>query len=73
MEHGNFYIIPSSIHELILVPDSEDITPSGLLNMIIDVNDGQLPKEEILSYNLYYYEVELGKIKVINNVKQKIL
>ena len=70
---GGFYIIPSSIHEVIFVPDRDDIDPSALLNMIIDVNDSQVPKEDILSYNLYYYDVTLHKIKVINNVKQKIL
>lgn len=73
IEHGSFYIIPSSIHEVIFVPDRDDIEPSGLLNMIIDVNDSQVPKEDILSYNLYYYDVTKHKIKVINNVKQKIL
>ena len=72
MDHGNFYIIPSSIHELILVPEGDEITPAGLLNMIIEVNDGQVPKEEILSYNLYYYDIMKHKLSVINNVKQKI-
>ena len=71
--NSDLYIMPSSIHEVIFVPDRDDIDPSALLNMIIDVNDSQVPKEDILSYNLYYYDVTLHKIKVINNVKQKIL
>lgn len=69
-KNGDFYIIPSSVHEVILVPDEDDITPSGLLNMVSDVNDSQVPKEEILSYNVYHYDSLKSKLEVLRNVKQ---
>jgi len=58
----NFYIIPSSIHEVILVPDTGTIVPSDLTSMIISVNEEQLSADEILSNHPYYYNHHTLKI-----------
>lgn len=51
----DLYIIPSSIHEIILVPRKRSITKECLLEAITDVNMTCVSEDEILSYNLYYY------------------
>ena len=59
----NYFIIPSSIHELIVVPDNEGTEGDELWNnkcnqlrdMIHQVNESEVPEAEILSENLYYY------------------
>ncbi len=50
------YILPSSIHEVILIPESgrEDITL--LKEMVKEVNDTMVSREEILSDSVYYYD-----------------
>lgn len=54
-EDKNFYILPSSIHEVILL-EAEGVEDAEILKtMIMDVNDTQVEPEEILSYNLYYF------------------
>ena len=53
--HSDLYIIPSSVHELILVPDTDEMDPDVLSGMIAEVNDTQLAPEELLSYSLYRY------------------
>ncbi len=60
---GNFYILPSSIHEVILLPDSGGEDTEGLQKMIVDINRTQVEPEEVLSDHLYYYD------SVENNVK----
>ena len=53
--HSSFYILPSSIHEVILVPD---ISPSKLKdysNMVHEVNTNHVPDDEILSDHAYFY------------------
>lgn len=50
----NVYIIPSSVHEVIVV-NAKDIKPSDINNMIAEVNDTTVSPDEILSYNLYKY------------------
>ena len=55
---NNFYVLPSSIHECILVPDSGRYSRMELMSMVREVNESQVEKEEILSYEVYYYDRE---------------
>lgn len=52
---SDFYILPSSIHELILIPDSGDIDASCLFAMVKETNDTEVMTSEVLSYNVYKY------------------
>ena len=61
----NLYIIPSSVHELLLLPTEQDGESAEIKNMIREINDTQVSEEEILSYSLYYYDREEGKIKML--------
>lgn len=53
---SNVYILPSSIHEVILVPFQEEIDKSQLVQMVNEVNETQVAKEEVLSSSVYYYD-----------------
>ncbi|MDE7416915.1 MAG: hypothetical protein K2N44_11585 [Lachnospiraceae bacterium] len=59
---SSFYIIPSSIHELLLLPAEHDEESREIKSMIREINDTQVSAEEILSYSLYFYDREEGKI-----------
>ncbi len=60
----DLYILPSSVHELILVPISDALSPDHLLEMIEDVNDTQVALEDILSYSLYEYSRDRDEVGV---------
>lgn len=63
MLKSSFYIIPSSIHEVLILP-ADSITESReIIEMIKEINDTQVAEEEILSYSLYYYDADCGGIK----------
>lgn len=49
------YIIPSSVHEVIVV-NAKGINPSDINNMIAEVNNTTVKPDEILSYKLYEYK-----------------
>ena len=51
---SDLYIIPSSIHEVIVIPASQH-SREQLLQMIHKANQEVVPKEEVLSDTLYYY------------------
>lgn len=55
---NNFYILPSSIHELILIPDNNQISAQSLLEMVTSVNSTEVDEEEILADSVYYYDGE---------------
>lgn len=59
---SNLYIIPSSIHEVLLLPSNEIIEVRELKDMIREINDTQVKIEEILSYSLYFYDRDRGKM-----------
>ena len=51
----DYCILPSSIHELIIIPKSKIEDISSVIEMVREVNDTQVALEEILSYNIYLY------------------
>ena len=54
--HGNYFVLPSSIHECILVPDTGKFTQDELERMVREVNETQVEAEEVLSHHVYYYD-----------------
>ena len=54
--NGNFYIIPSSMHECLLQPDNENVSLEELKAIVEEVNDTLLSPEEFLSNNVYHYD-----------------
>ena len=59
---NNFYILPSSVHELILVKDDEGCDMQGLSAMVRCVNEEQVDREERLSDHAYYYDWKQNKV-----------
>lgn len=51
----NFYILPSSIHEMIIIPESNSPSRAHLDEMITDVNQTHVAEEELLAEHVYYY------------------
>jgi hypothetical protein len=52
----NYYILPSSVHEVIIIPESEVPVQEHLANIVKDVNATQVDAEEVLSNHVYYYD-----------------
>ena len=50
-----FYILPSSIHELILVRDTVGMDANSLRDMVREVNSTQVASDEVLSNSIYHY------------------
>lgn len=69
---SDLYILPSSIHEVILIPKTYNGEKSFLKNMVKEVNEEQVPEEEILSYQVYEYNRENSCI-VLENEEEAVL
>ena len=59
---GSFYMIPSSVHEFILIKDDGTPKAKDLNRMIKDVNETVLEPRDILSGQCYHYD---AKTKVL--------
>lgn len=53
---GDFVVIPSSIHEVIILPMDDNVDKDELEGIIREVNTGQVAPEERLSYHAYQYD-----------------
>ena len=58
-----FYILPSSIHEVILVPESFGMEPERMQEMVKEINQIGVAPEEVLSDSVYYFDGE--EIRII--------
>lgn len=61
---GSFYILPSSIHDLILLPDDDSVSAEYLREMVKEVNKSVVAREEWLSEDVYYYDCKEKKVRV---------
>ena len=52
---GPYYVIPSSVHEMILLKDEPFYTADDLASMLHQVNQTVLEENEFLSDHIYYY------------------
>lgn len=62
---GDYYLIPSSIHEFLLIPQEREQDKDGLKKMIAEVNRTELSPEEILSDHLYLYCRQEKEVKIV--------
>lgn len=62
----DIYVIPSSVHEMILVPKFEGMDSEYLKAMIKEVNKCTLLPEDVLSDSLYEYDSENDKLQMVS-------
>ncbi|WP_026508917.1 DUF5688 family protein [Butyrivibrio sp. MC2013] len=62
----NFYIVPSSLHELIIIPDMfgeyNEAVVANLNTMVDEVNRSSLRDIDVLSDSVYYYDRNEGRL-----------
>lgn len=57
---GDYFNIPSSIHECILLPYNEFADVSQISRMVREVNTNEVSEDEVLSYSVFCYKAECG-------------
>ena len=62
MEHGSFYVIFSSVHEALLIPESDKFDISFLTRTNQVINATEVQADEILGNRAYYYSRDKGFI-----------
>lgn len=60
----DLYILPSSVHEVIIVPAKKRGQREHLEDVVREMNSTQLDREEVLSDNVYYFSQEEGCISL---------
>ncbi len=63
---GDYYILPSSIHECIALKVSDDLDPEMLRSLVRKINYTEVAPEQILSDNVYIYRRAAGCLSIDN-------
>lgn len=63
---SDFYILPSSKHEILIIKKNENTDEEALKEMIKEVNDTTLDPKDLLSYHLYKYESADKKVSIVD-------
>lgn len=58
-------ILPSSIHETILLPDRDEMDYNDMRDLVKSVNENDVPDEDILSDRVYRYSLEKREVEVV--------
>ncbi len=59
---SNFFLLPSSIHEVILMKDNGEMSAEELQRMVMDINRTQVDPAEVLSDEVYCYDYREQKL-----------
>ena len=71
----NFYVLPSSRHEVMLVPESrlcDGIDEDALRNIVKDVNVNAVTKKDYLSDSIYRYDHKTKCLSMVDSLEKTI-
>ena len=67
---GNYYVIPSSIHEVIIIRDDIGLEPDMLVKMVRDVNKYQVAPVERLADRVLHYRSDIQLLEVAADLEK---
>ena len=63
--NDSFYILPSSVNELLAIPDNGHINTNELRDLVKTINDTEVDEEDVLSYSVYYFDMGNDRLSVL--------
>ena len=73
MVKADLVILPSSIHEVLLIPYEPNISFQELTNMVSHINRAEVPIEDRLSDQVYLYSRNLDSVVIAGTSTDSLL
>ncbi|WIV13594.1 DUF5688 family protein [Proteiniborus sp. MB09-C3] len=67
---GDFIVLPSSLHEVIILKEEENMDLEYIHGMVSEVNESQVEPDEVLSDAIYRYSSKDNKLSLIEEFEQ---
>lgn len=67
---GDFFLLPSSIHEVLLLPDDGTMDGDRLKKMVMTVNATEVEPEDVLTNNAYHYDAKERVFDTVDHYKE---
>ncbi len=68
---GDYFILPSSVHEVLVLSKHEEIEPEELQSMVRSVNANCLSSEDFLSNQIYQYDAKEHKLSICGPERER--
>ena len=69
---GSFYILPSSVHEVLLLRNDEEVNVQEMESMVQEINAAIVSPEEQLSDRVYHYDAQEKVFELASDYEQRI-
>ena len=74
IQEDRIFILPSSVHEVLLVPDRGDFTSEQLREMVTEINATQVAPDEVLTDNVYEYDARKKELTMpLDSPKEAVM
>ena len=70
---GDFYVIPSSVHEVLLFKDDGAIALEDMKEIVRSVNRSEVSREDFLSDNVYHFDASQRKLEIGEKFQERKL
>ena len=61
---GDYFVLPSSVHEVLIMPDDGRMSAKELAAMVRDINENEVRPDERLGNKVLHYRTDLQKLQV---------
>lgn len=68
---SNYFVLPSSVHEVMIVPDNGMLNHQALREMVNDINQEVVRDLDILTGEVYYYDRKEKKLSIAGAKKER--
>ncbi|SDB12941.1 DUF5688 family protein [Butyrivibrio sp. INlla16] len=69
---GSFFILPSSIHEVLIIPDNGCFDTKSLENMVKEVNATTVDIKDQLTDHVYHYDAEAKVFELAEKFEERV-
>ena len=61
---GSYYVLPSSVHEVLIMPEGGEMSPMEMANMVREINEAEVSPKERLGNRVLHYRGDLQQLRV---------
>ena len=61
---GNYYVLPSSVHEVLIMPEGGRMSPEEMAQMVREINENEVSPKERLGNRVLHYREDLLLLQV---------
>lgn len=66
----DYFVLPSSIHECMIVPENKELKKEGLHQMVREINRRCVAQEDILGDSIYHYNMEKKELELVYGAEE---